>query len=379
VFVPRETRHTAQTAYPEDPARATPGLYGTLLFAPIVVDDRIRVYAAQREVWADEPVDIKASLSPFWSYRRWPAEVLGVVAVGTTVVSRWTDGEIVALTAQRGTVAWRVRAPTLPQRTYTGRRTGANSVYDPVGLYTAGSVVVVAGQTQVAAYDAGSGRLLWTKPVTGPCGHTYFTGPDVFVTVIQCRDATDSTVDVYASATGDRFSWPVRAGPVTPFGCAVGVSGCRGVRTQGAAFVIGADGALTAAPTLGGASSWLVGDVVVSQGVDGSLRAQALDGAARWSWPTVGPVPPGTRVVASEPGAVYLLTGDRVLIAVDTTDGLELDRVALTGNGNNAFDPGYVYAKDRFVFMERLRPGARPTDKDSRYYYPSPNIMLIGA
>ncbi|MEN3306559.1 MAG: hypothetical protein V7603_2761 [Micromonosporaceae bacterium] len=373
-FEPRDTLDSAQSPYPAR-VPATPRLYGSILDTPLVVDGRLRVYAAQREVWADQPVDFRSSLSPFWAYRRWPATLLGVVAVGTTVVSRWSDGDLVALDATRGTIAWRVRAPTVAG-SYLGRRTGAATVYQPAGMYTAGSVVIVVGDTGTRAFDAPSGRPLWTKTVPRCGSHAYFTGVGVFVAVARCEGA--STVDVFDAGTGKALAWPALGGDVEPVSCAVGRSGCRGARTPGHAWVIGADGALTAAPALVGAGSWLVDGVVVGPGPDGTVTGRAAGGRQLWSWPLTGPVPAGARVVAVEQGAVHLLTDDRYLISVDPADGLELSRLPLIDVENGRFDPGYVYAADRYVFVERRKAGAKPADPDSRYYYPSPNVLVAG-
>ncbi len=372
-FRPRDTLTSAERGYPAA-VRATPRLYGALLSAPLVVDGRLRVYAAQREVWADAPIDNRfatSSTSPYWAYRRWPARLLGVAAVGRTVVSRWSDGYLVALDATRGTIAWRVRVPAV-EGGYVGRRTGAATVYDPLGLYTAGSVVVAAGSGQARGYDAGTGRLLWTKPYCG----TGFTGQRVFVSVC----ARESTVDVYDAVTGQALRWPAGLANLEPIGCAVGRSECRGVRTAGNAWVIGSDAGLTAAPALADPDSWLVDDLVVTPHADGSVTARAASGGrALWSWPSVGAAQSGARIVAVEPGAIHVLTADRDLVSIDPADGLELCRVPLINQFNSAFEPGYVYAADRFVFVERLLPGAKPSDPDSRYYYPSPGVLVTGS
>jgi hypothetical protein len=42
VFVPRDTLDPAQEPYPVA-ARATPALYGSVLYAPLLVDGRLRV------------------------------------------------------------------------------------------------------------------------------------------------------------------------------------------------------------------------------------------------------------------------------------------------------------------------------------------------
>jgi outer membrane protein assembly factor BamB len=151
------------------------------------------------------------------------------------------------------------------------------------------------------------------------------------------------------------------------------------VRTPGQAWAIGADGGLTAAAALVDPGSWLVDGVVVATATDGTMTGRAAsDGRRLWSWPLAGPVPRGARIVAVEPGAVHLLTADRYLISVDPADGLELSRLPMVDKENGPFDPGYVYAADRYVFIERLKPGAKPADPDSRYYYPSPDVLVVG-
>ena len=67
---------------PDEAADGAAGVIGTLAAAPLIVDGRLRVYAATRQIRADAPVDARTQRSPFWSYRRWPAQLIGVVAVG---------------------------------------------------------------------------------------------------------------------------------------------------------------------------------------------------------------------------------------------------------------------------------------------------------
>jgi outer membrane protein assembly factor BamB len=80
-----------------------------------------------------------------------------------------------------------------------------------------------------------------------------------------------------------------------------------------------------------------------------------------------------------EPGAVHLLTSDRQLVTLDVKDGLELSRFPLIVESSGPFDLGQVYAADRFLFFERLRPGATPDRKDGAYFYQSPNVVLAGS
>src|SRR5687767_6755704 len=77
---PAEVSTPATTSLPEV-VHAPPGALGMLASAPLVIDDRIRVYAKKREVWADGPPSYHYERSAYWAYRRWPAQVTGVLAV----------------------------------------------------------------------------------------------------------------------------------------------------------------------------------------------------------------------------------------------------------------------------------------------------------
>ncbi len=132
VLAPAEVVTAARADYPA-PRAPEPGVVGRLPVAPLIVDGRLRVYAAQRQVYADQPVDGEHRRTPYWSYRRWPATLDAVVASGTTVVSRWSDGKLVALDARTGQVAWRADGPE-PDREQAARRTGVTTVWQPRGL-----------------------------------------------------------------------------------------------------------------------------------------------------------------------------------------------------------------------------------------------------
>ncbi|HEU5111437.1 MAG TPA: PQQ-binding-like beta-propeller repeat protein [Micromonosporaceae bacterium] len=157
----------AVKTYPATAATPTPGVIGTLAAAPLIVDGRLRVYATTRQIKADLPVDARTQRSPYWSYRRWPEQLVGVVAVRTTVVGRWSDGALIAVDARTGTVAWRADGPVPESPGYGGRRTGAATVYAPDGLFTAGDVVIARGASEASAVRATDGTVLWRRPVAG--------------------------------------------------------------------------------------------------------------------------------------------------------------------------------------------------------------------
>jgi outer membrane protein assembly factor BamB len=372
VLAPNAISDQARTAYPGTAATARPVVYGTLLAAPIVIDGRLRVYADKQQVSADDPIGIKSSMSPFWSYRRWPAQLVGVVAVGTTVVSQWSDGALVALDATRGTVAWQAKLAVPAGLAYTGRRTGAGTVWDPSRLYTAVRVVIAAGDQSVRGYDAASGRQLWQQPAAG-CS-SGFTAADVFVSVATCGPAP--RVRAYDAATGAAVTWPQEA--VTPVGCALGRSDCRGVRGAGGAWTIGPGGAMTAAPVLAQPNVWITGEVAIVPQANGDVAGVRLaDGARLWT-ATAG------RVIAVEPGAVHLVNDIPAarypeIMTLDPANGQVLSSYPLAVQGSLPFDIGQVYAADGFLFIERLNPGATPNLPDSAYYYPTPNVVVAGS
>ncbi|MBL7254521.1 PQQ-binding-like beta-propeller repeat protein [Paractinoplanes lichenicola] len=156
VLAPAEVLSTAATPNPASSVSAAQ-VTGRTNMAPLIVDESMRVYAGKRQVRADGPVDAKSVNTARWSLRRWPAQVSGVVAAGPTVISRWSDGVLIAVDGRTGKELWRV-ATGLPAPEYAGHRTGAATVWAPVGLRVTGDVVVVDG----VAYGVSDGT---SRPV----------------------------------------------------------------------------------------------------------------------------------------------------------------------------------------------------------------------
>ena len=404
VFRPGELIDAAKSAYPATAPVAQPKVYGTLLATPLLVDERLRVYAAKRDVYADAPVDVKSSLSHFWSYRRWPAQLTGVVAVGATVVSLWSDSAVVALDARKGTVVWRADVAQLPGIGFIGRRTGATTVYQPRNLLTAGSTVIVVGTQGTTAFAGPTGRQLWHLPPTkcqnaptvstgnasappagaataspadgagpavdDPGGFTTFTTPTAFVAVDTCGTPATTAVD---AGTGEPRDWP--QADLRPLGCATGQSMCSGVvATDGHGWTVGDDGTLTPARGLTTPATWLVDGVAVRQLPEGSVEGRrASDNSPLWTSDA------GT-VVAVETGAVHLMSPEhRELVTLDPSDGSVLSRFPFVVKDSGPFDVGRVFAADRFLFIERARPGATSDQPDGAYFYPSPNVVVAGS
>ncbi|MGS2613090.1 outer membrane protein assembly factor BamB family protein [Micromonospora sp. LZ34] len=385
VLAPAEVSTVARADYPP-PAGPAVGVVGRLPVAPLIVDGRLRVYAGHRQVYADRPADGRHRTTPFWSYRRWPAELDGVVASGTTVVSRWSDGRLVALDARTGRVLWRADGPE-PVGERTVRRTGAAGVWNPRGLVVTRAadgreVVVASGDGAVRGVGLTDGRQLWRAEVAPSCrDFVGATATGHLVTVDAC--AGPATVEFRDAGTGAVASrWrPAGAGEqlvVTPLGCRTGRSGCTGLRTAGPGdgvgrgWLLGA-GEPVAAPELDRPDAELVGEQAVAV-VDGVLVGRpARGGAELWRRPDLGP----GRVIAVEPLRVHFLTEANDLVTLDSATGVQLSRFPLTaGADGTGWAPGAAYATDGWVAVERLRRPVDPDGDDQRYFLTSEPVIL---
>ncbi|GIG85278.1 outer membrane protein assembly factor BamB family protein [Plantactinospora endophytica] len=407
VLAPAEVSTPARADYPA-PVTARPGVVGTLNAAPLIVDDRIRVYGTTRGVRADLPVDAPTRRTPYWSYRRWPAQLAGVVADGGTVLTRWSDGELVALEASSGTVRWHATGPR-PGHGYLGRRTGAATVYAPTGLYTARSsagrpVLVVGGTADRRGIDLDSGRELWRLAADPACrdggpddeaaagtGQGLTTADGLFAVLDTCAGSRE--VEFHDVATGtlagrwrpDESGQPVE---VVPVGCAAGRSGCRALRTVAGGVTRGwlvEGGRPVPAPALDDPAAVLVGEVAVAPGGTGlvarSVRTGAEPGSAGhevrelWRWSDTGPA----RLIAAQPGRVHLRTAGGDLVTLDAATGAERSRFPFTyGRDSTTWSPGFAYAASGFVAVERLAEPVDPTAGDDRYYLAAQPVILAG-
>ncbi|MET7945357.1 PQQ-binding-like beta-propeller repeat protein [Micromonospora sp. NPDC005324] len=386
VLAPAEVSTVARADYPA-PARPAAGVIGRLPVAPLIVDGRLRVYAAHRQVYADRPVDGRYRTSPYWSYRRWPAELAGVVASGSTVVSRWSDGQLVALDARTGGVLWRTDGPEPVESTAPARRTWAAAVWDAPGLQLTDLpdgriVLVVTGDSQARGVELSGGRELWRVDLPGRCRSDVGTSATgLLIGLDTCAGA--ATVEFRDAATGAvRERWRPPGGPdglvVTPLGCRTGGSDCLGLRTAGPGDEGGrgwllAPGSPIAAPALDPAGAALVGEqsVAVLDGV--VVGRSARTGSELWRSTSLG----AARVLAGQPGRVHLLTEANDLVTLDPVTGRQVSRFALNvGSDGTGWAPGAVTAEDGFVAVERLRKPVDPTGDDRRYYYTGETVIL---
>ncbi|UQU65304.1 PQQ-binding-like beta-propeller repeat protein [Couchioplanes caeruleus] len=344
VLGPAEVLEPATGAYPVA-AALPPGATGKVTQAPLIVDDRIRVYAGERLVKADGPVDEKMTTTPLWSYRRWPARLSGVVAVGSTVVSRWADGELVALDGRTGTVAWRAHGPAGEPFT---DRTGATAVWTPPGLYVVGPAVLVGDSGKVLAFSAADGSPRWTITLPRGCVTPFVTGGGQFVCGAGAWDVT----------SGEAVrSWPV--GPSAPVGCDVARSRCAGLRdAAGQGWLTGGPGPVRT-PALDAPGATAGGTLVLTA----SGGAVTASGSATWRWTGAAQVlgVRGTKVV--------LLTPDRRIVVLDARTGTQTAAFPMyvKRERSEPWQPHLWQLTDSYVVVERLQ--------GDDYYLPDPSVI----
>lgn len=367
VLAPAEVLAPATDGYPVAAIRP-PGVTGRAPGAPLIVDGRVRVFAAPRQVRADAPVDAKTYGTPRWSFRRWPQQLNGMVAVGTTVVTRWSDGALVALDARTGGIAWRAAGPAAGG--YHGRRTGASTVWAPTGLHTSGTTVLVNGGGRLLALDALTGARRWQADLPGGCA-----AEDGFTTLGR-RYVCDT--GAYDITTGRPVpGGPGPAGAVTPLGCAVAASACGGLRDVDGHGWLTTGATPRRAAALDPPGSTLASGLALSLGGSAAgseiVARDPVTGAEVWR----RPAPAGTQLLAAQPGMVHLLTGARELITLDAATGVPRSAFPLARPGEQiTWAAGSVQAADGFVAVERLRSPPDPDADDADYYFAADTVIL---
>ncbi|MET9302885.1 outer membrane protein assembly factor BamB family protein [Micromonospora aurantiaca (nom. illeg.)] len=386
VLAPAEVDTPARKPYPAAPAPIA-GVLARLPVAPLVVDGRLRVYAGARQVYADQPVTGRHRVTPFWSFRRWPATLVGVLTEGTTVVSRWSDGKLVALDARTGRVAWQADGPH-PGSVPEPRRTFAATVWDPAGLHVARTaagrtVLLAAGPGGLGGYDLADGRRLWRADVGRGCRSDVGTTASGELVGVDSCDGP-AAVELRDAATGTvRTRWRPPDAPeqlvVTPVGCPHGHSGCRGLRTAGPdgagsrGWLVTDPGEPAAAPGLDHPDTVLDGERAVDTSGPVVVGRSARTGEELWRRADIHPA----RVLATEPGRVHLLTDRRELVTVDPLTGTTRSSFVLDlGRDGIGWRPGRAYAVDGYVAVERLRESADPEDDDQGYFLMAEPVLL---
>jgi outer membrane protein assembly factor BamB len=419
VLAPAETAVEAHGEYPERP-EAAPVRYGDLTSAPLIVDGRLRVYADARRVWADTSLTARTEMTPYWAYRRWPAEVAGVVAVEgnyegvALVIVKFSDGVVVALNPRSGRVAWQDQARASVGEGFDGRRTGAATVYRPAGIFTArsstdgGAVLVVAGGDEVIGYNPWTGKRRWEFTFTEHpgCHDTDWTGETTYVAKDSCT--APATVQVFDAATGKPLvqNWQppgASAGPaeaanwyVEPMSCTRGHSGCSLFKASGGPAVISAkdkyegeagttggvyrlnyDGTITPEPFATGNNTFLQGDLLIQNAGDTNGYIRAVERAGPKEKVVWTSKEGGLRLVAVGLLGAYAITSKLELVVLHPTLGVELSRTDLRKDAGERWVPGFVHTAGRFVAVERTTGGS-PKETDDRYYSGSTPVVLAG-
>jgi outer membrane protein assembly factor BamB len=375
VFRPRDTLTRPTVPYPDPVVITDERPFSELRAAPLVVDGRLRVYAETWRIWADAPVGSRYENTPYWSFRRFPAEVVGLVSVETAqgpyIISQWSDGDLIALNARAGSIAWRASAPSA-QAKYDGRRTGASTVYSPRSLLTARSgnqyVAVATSAGSIHAFDATTGTALWQASVPGGCNPLAWTGSGLLA-IPACGGTTVTFRAVDTGATRGTWSPPVAAIPSL---CAIGRSECRLVTVGSDTSLLSADPAATFTPVPRiEPNAVLAGDRVVYPISTGLVARRLTDGAPLWTWNGKG------RLLAADSVGVYVMTADRTILGLSPVTGRLSVLGCASARRQDVWTLGHIYTTDEdYIALERLS-GAPPSSTDSMYYFSPQPVALV--
>jgi hypothetical protein len=391
VFAPAETLTAPTTIYPTVPVITDERPFSELRAAPLVVEDRLRIYAETWRVWADAPVGERYESTPYWAFRRWPAQVLGVATAqtvaGPMVVTQWSDGQIITLDARKGAIAWRTTAPVRSGRVYDGRRTGAATVYDPESLLTTRvgtqTVLVVTGPGIADAYDAATGQALWHRALPAGCEDDVFTGIGGVVAVPACDGRSISFVS--APDGVDRGTWtvpassaPAAAGPTgattavkaAPALCELSRFECRLITVGTAAWAIQPDGHLVSAPPLE-PGAVLSGDRVVYSIPTGVQARPLTSKDPLWTWQGMG------HLVAADAVGVYIIAQDRTVLGLDPATGRLNVIGCASSKPNEDWQIGHVYPTGGgYLALERITK-APASEADAQYFFGPRPVALV--
>lgn len=377
VLRPAEVVTPATTSYPSAVLPA-PGAVGALVSAPLILDERIRVFAKKREVWSDGPAAYHYERSAYWAYRRWPAEVTGVAVVEaqrSIVVTAWSDGLLVGIEAGSGTVVWRTQGDPLAE-SYTGRRTGTETVYLPPGLFTSGSHVITVASSHIRAFSPLSGEELWgaPSPVTPECLGAGFTTPRQLFVLDKCGQ----TLNRIDAASGALLS-SLPAADVEPVSCAVGHSNCSAMRVTFADTVSGwlltHDNPIESKP-LGAPGALLADQTAIVPGLESVSAIELSTGQPRWTWS-----PQGSgrfRLLAADATRTLILEPDGMLVSLNSVTGRLLIRtsVLLEHEPDSPYDVNMSYTSGAYLVLERTIPDASPDAKDEAYFFTNRPMLL---
>ena len=413
---PAETVSPAQKPVPSpEPIKAIQ--YAELPSAPLIVEGRLRVYAEQWRVFADTPVTAQRENTPHWSYRRWPAEVVSVVvvekaAVGVSlslVITKWSDGDVVALDAEKGDIVWQTKITPADGESFKGRRTGAKTMWAPEDLFVTAStvdrqpVVIVTGKDLAEGIDAANGTVRWTRSYAAEpgCRASDWTGTDAYFVKNTC--AKPATLEIYDSASGVLLNtWrppgaslgsdKVSNWFVEPSSCQLGWSGClmfkaaptgEGVVTYADAasglgtitpayWSLGADHVVQPEPVAEKDTVVAVGDVVAQQVTGGYIWAFSRQTGQRlWMSEVAG------RLIGGDQRNMYLINAEYQLLVLNLETGAVTSSTELRIRPADKFVYSQYYLHSGYLVIERLQT-TKESEIDDRYYFSMDTVVLVG-
>ena len=392
--------------------------YGELHSAPLIVDGQLRVYAEQRRVFADTPVTAIREMTPHWSFRRWPAEVVAITtveksAVGgnvSVVITKWSDGAVVALDASTGESIWQGRVEPVAGESYQGRRTGASTVYEPDGLFITASsitkrpIAIVTGKDQATAFDPWTGSVRWTRTFTehqgADCHNVDWTGATTYFVKDSC--AAPAILEIFDADSGSKLSqWrPPGAsnGPpnvanwfLEPASCTLGRSNCALFKAAATGDAVsfadataglgkitptywrgGPDGTVTPLPAADKDDVFLVGDTLVEQVYTGYVWAvSASTGKRLWMSEVAGDL------IAADERNAYIINREYQLLVLNLVTGAVTSSTELRIRPGDRWVYKETYLHDGYLVVERLQ-SLREADVDERYYFSDTAVVLVG-
>jgi outer membrane protein assembly factor BamB len=373
---PQDLLTTPTTPYPERVLITDERPHAELRAAPLLVEGRLRVYAEKWRVWSDGPVGERYESTPYWALRRWPAQVVGVVAAeteaGPVVVIQWSDSKIIALNARAGSVAWRAEVPAADHR-YDGRRTGASVVYEPRSLRLARPagrvVVVVIGSDGLHALDVATGAGLWRRPLE--CRPDVWTSGGLVV-VPACGGGQFTAVAADSGREVGTRRLPDATAAARGALCELGRSGCAVVTVGRRTWRMGADAGLVEVPPLE-PGAWLSRDDILVYPTPTGVSARRLDSTTPlWTWSGKA------RMIAADAGGVYLLSEDHTILGLNPANGGLVVLGCASIEPNERWIVGHVHPTgEGYIAVERVSGTAPPDATDDEYYFGPRPVALV--
>jgi len=361
--------------YPEPVLVTDERPHSELRAAPLVVEHRLRVYAEKWRVWSDGPVGERYESTPYWALRRWPAEVVGVVAAETSagpfVATQWSDGKIITLDARAGSVAWRAEVPTA-QRHYDGRRTGASIVYEPRALLWARDggrvVLVVVGLDGLHALDAATGAELWRRDVA--CRPDLWTASGLVV-VPDCAGRALTVLAAVNGRVAARWTASAATDRLAPRLCELGRSGCIAFTAGPRTFRLRGDARVESVPPLEPGAILSRDHIVVFRTPAGVTARRLESTAPLWTWSGKGVL------IGADDVGVYLLSADHTILGLNPLNASLSVLGCASIEANEKWLVGHVHPTGgSYLAVERIT-GAPVSATDDEYYFGPRPVALV--